>query len=163
MSFLSAIAPTIATALGGPLAGAAVEFLADKLGVSDATKETISNTIQGLDPLKAKELDLQYAEFLASNGIQLQLAQIATDTEEAKSTNWFVAGWRPFLGWIGGLAFGYVAIFEPIVRFVAQVGFHYTGPFPVIDTNITMQILGGLIGLSINRTMEKIKGAEGNR
>ena len=163
MSLLSNLAPTIATALGGPLAGAAVEFIADKLGVSDSTKENITNTIQGLDPLKAKELDIQYAEFLASNGIQLQLAQIATNTEEAKSTSIFIAGWRPFLGWVGGFGLAYAAIIEPVSRFIAQVGFHYAGAFPLIDTTITMQVLSGLVGFGIMRTVEKVKGAEGNR
>jgi len=163
MSLLSEIAPTIATALGGPLAGAAVEFIADKLDVSDKTKDNIVNTIQGLDPLKVKELDLQYQEFLASNGIQLQLAQIATNTEEAKSTNWFVAGWRPFVGWVGGVGLAYVAIIEPLARFIAQVGFRYTGTFPNIDTSLTMQVLSGMLGFGIMRTVEKLKGAEANR
>ena len=35
---------------------------------------------------------------------EVQLAQIATNTKEAESTNWFVAGWRPFVGWVCGVA-----------------------------------------------------------
>jgi hypothetical protein len=158
MSFLSALAPTIATALGGPLAGAAVEFLADKLGATDKTKDNIVNTIQGLDPLAAKKLDIEYAEFLASNGIQLQLAQIAVNTEEAKSSSTFVAGWRPFVGWVGGSAFAYVSIVEPIARFIAAVGFGYHGVFPVIDTTVTMQVLVGILGLGAFRSFDKKNG-----
>lgn len=163
MSLLSELVPTIATALGSPIAGAAVEFLAGKLGVSDATTETIKNTIQGLDPNKAKELDVQLQEFLATNGIQLQVAQIGVNNEEAKSTSIFIAGWRPFVGWIGGIGLGYAAIVEPLARFIATVGFHYSGPFPVIDTTLTMQVLSGLIGFGIMRTYEKKTGTEGNR
>lgn len=38
---LKSLAPTVATALGGPLAGAAVSALGGILGVPDATQETI--------------------------------------------------------------------------------------------------------------------------
>ena len=93
----------------------------------------------------------------------LAKAQIAVNLEEAKSTNMFIAGGRPFILWVCGMSFGYVAIVEPLARFVAQVVFNYTGAFPVIDTTLTLQVLGGLLGLSGLRTTEKIKGAEGNR
>jgi hypothetical protein len=85
------------------------------------------------------------------------LAQIAVNVEEAKSTNWFVAGWRPACGWIGALALGYAAILEPVSRFIALVWFDYKGPFPQLDTTITMQILFGILGLGAYRTAEKIK------
>ena len=101
------------------------------------------------------------------------LAQLAADTDLAKlqiqtniaeaSGNWFTAGWRPFIGWICGVSLCYVAIIEPVARFVAQVWFHYTGAFPIINTDLTMQVLLGLLGLGAMRSVEKIKGAEGNR
>ena len=101
------------------------------------------------------------------------LAQLAADTDLAKlqiqtniaeaSGNWFTAGWRPFIGWICGVSLCYVAIIEPVARFVAQVWFHYTGAFPIINTDLTMQVLLGMLGLGAMRSAEKIKGAEGNR
>lgn len=93
----------------------------------------------------------------------LAKAQIAVNQQEAASGSLFIAGWRPFVGWICGSALAYVAILEPLARFVAQVVYQYSGAFPVIDTTLTLQILGGLLGLGGLRTMEKIKGAEGNR
>lgn len=157
------VAPALATALGGPLAGAAVSFLADKLGASDQTQATVAQLVQGVDPLKLKELDNQFQLQMAQMGISLQLAQIGTNTEEAKNTNWFVAGWRPFVGWICGSALAYVTIVEPIARFTAQVGFGYHGVFPVIDTTLTMQTLTGMLGFGAMRTYEKTKGSESNR
>lgn len=157
------VAPTIATALGGPLAGAAVTFLADKLGASDKTQEAVTQIIQGVDPLKMKELDNQFQFQMASLGIQLQLAQIGVNEEEAKSVNWWVAGARPFVMWTCGFAMAYASVIEPVCRFVAQVLYGYNGGFPVIDTTLTMQLLFGLLGLGAYRTAEKIKGAEGNR
>ena len=74
---------------------------------------------------------------------------------EAASLSLFVAGWRPAIGWICGLSLGYVSIFEPIGRFIAQVMYGYNGTFPAIDTTITMQILVGMLGLGLYRTMDK--------
>ena len=57
----------------------------------------------------------------------------------------------------------YAALVEPFARFIAKVGFAYTGEFPVISTDLTLQILMGMLGLTAARSIEKIKGAEGNR
>ena len=62
-----------------------------------------------------------------------------------------------------GAGLAYAALIEPFARFIAKVGFGYVGDFPVIDTNLTMQILMGMLGLGAMRSIEKIKGAEGNR
>mgnify|MGYP003644610926 CR=1 FL=1 len=94
----------------------------------------------------------------------LAKAQIGVNLAEASSTSIFIAGWRPFCGWIGGLGLGYAVLLEPLARFVAQVGFDYKGAFPVIDTSMTTNVLLGMLGLLGGmRTLEKVKGAEGNR
>ena len=46
MDWLRGIAPTIASALGGPLAGLAVEALGSALGMSDASKEKVTGALQ---------------------------------------------------------------------------------------------------------------------
>ncbi len=166
VDLIRSVAPTIATALGGPLAGAAVGFLSNKLGLSENTVEAVQNAVAGMKPedlVKMKQLDLDFQKFMAENNIKLDLAQLDVNKEEAKSTNWFVAGWRPGIGWVCGFALAYVAVLEPIVRFFAQVVFSYGGEFPIIDTTITMQVLLGILGLGAMRSTEKIKGAEGNR
>jgi hypothetical protein len=161
MASLWDAAPTILSFLGGPaggLVGAGVEFLADKLGATDKTKEGIQAALSNADPLELKKLDYDFQKFCLSNGIQVQLAQIAVNAEEAKSASILVSGWRPLVGWIGAIALGYAAILEPIARFVANVLYNYQGPFPVIDTNITMQVLFGILGLGAYRTVERVKG-----
>lgn len=103
----------------------------------------------------------ELAKFAAET--EITKAQIAVNQEEAKSTNWFIAGGRPFIMWVCGLAFAYVSLGEPLARFVMTVLYHYQGPYPAIDTTVTMQVLLGLLGLGVMRTTEKLKGAEGNR
>ena len=114
---------------------------------------------------KLKLLEMQQTGELAQLAAATDLAklQIQTNLEEAKSTNWFVAGWRPFVGWICGAGLAYVAIFEPIARFVAKVFFNYAGDFPVINTDLTMQVLMGVLGLGAMRSVEKVRGGEGSR
>ncbi len=76
---------------------------------------------------------------------------------EAGHRSVFVAGWRPFIGWVCGLSLAYVSIFEPIARFIATLR-GYMGVFPVIDTTITNQILMAMLGFGVYRSVEKIKG-----
>ena len=115
------------------------------------------------DKAAAEKAKLEMEVALQSQEFALALEQIKVNAEEAKSTNWFVAGGRPFIMWTCGVAFAYATIIEPIARFVAQVVFGYKGVFPVIDTVMTMQVLLGLLGLGYLRTREKEKGVEANR
>ena len=122
------------------------------------------------DPEKKAAAQLELLK-MQQNGELAQLAsetdlaklQIQVNVEEAKSTNWFVAGWRPGLGWVCGSGLAYAALIEPFARFIAKVLFGYTGEFPVISTDLTLQILMGLLGLGAMRSVEKIKGGEANR
>lgn len=162
MNLLDAL-PAIGTFLAGPaggLAASGVQWLAEKLGASEATVDGIKQTLSGMKPeqlLEAKKIDIEFQKFCMENGIKLQLAQIAVNAEEAKSSSFFVAGWRPFIGWTCGVALAYVSLLEPIARFVATMAGH-KGEFPVIDTTITMQVLLGLLGLGALRTVEKRDG-----
>lgn len=157
---LRSVAPMIATALGGPLAGAAVSFLSSKLGVDPAVVE---QTVAGMTPadlVRMKELDNQFALEMAKVGISLNIAQMDVNKTEAANSSVFVAGWRPFVGWVCGLGLAYVAILEPVARFVAKVGFAYNGAFPAIDTTLTMQVLLGMLGMGAMRSLDKKNGTD---
>lgn len=122
------------------------------------------------DPAQAAEAKLKLIEmeqkgelaFLDAE-VKIALGQAAINLEEAKSPNWFIAGARPFVMWVCGVAFCYASIIEPIARFISSVWFGYSGQFPAIDTNLTIQVLLGILGLGTLRTYEKSKNAEGNR
>ena len=158
------VLPAIGSFLGGPaggLVGSGIEWLAGKFGASDKTVEGIKQTLSGMTAeqlLKAKEIDIEFQKFCLDNSIKLDLANIAVNLEEAKSSNLFVAGWRPAVGWIGAFALGYAAILDPIARFVAQVFFAYGGQFPVINTELTMQVLFGMLGIGAMWSFDKSKG-----
>lgn len=92
--------------------------------------------------------------------VDLLLGQIEVNKIEAQSSSLFVSGWRPFAGWIGGVAFAYAAIIEPIARFVAKVAYGYQGNFPEINTELTIQVLLGMLGLGLMRSFDKKQGTD---
>ena len=106
---------------------------------------------------KLQELH-QKGDLAALNAeVQLLLGQINVNATEASHKSIFVAGWRPFVGWVCGFGLLYASVIEPLMRFIATVN-DYTGTFPVLDTTITMQVLLGMLGLGLMRTKEKEKG-----
>ena len=116
------------------------------------------------DPVKQSE-EIRKLEELHQKGdlallnaeVQLLLGQINVNAAEANHKSIFVAGWRPFVGWVCGFGLLYASVIEPLMRFIATVN-DYTGTFPVLDTTITMQVLLGMLGLGLMRTKEKEKG-----
>ncbi len=75
--FLKSVAPSLATALLGPLGGVAISFIADKLGIEEKTVEAVTDAIQGnkmtaeqVTQIKAAEIDFQ--KFLKTNEIDLE-------------------------------------------------------------------------------------------
>lgn len=88
LSWLKTIAPTVATALGGPLAGIAVKIVADKLGIPEATQESVVDaltngklTSEQLAGLKQAELELQRQE----NELQFKFAELDVQREKIAS------------------------------------------------------------------------------
>lgn len=68
---LGAVAPTIATALGGPLAGAAVSMVAEKIGLDTTavkpgvpTEEAVVKAIEGGDPTTWAQIKEAEREFV---------------------------------------------------------------------------------------------------
>lgn len=92
--------------------------------------------------------------------VDLLLGQIEVNKIEAASSSIFVAGWRPFAGWVGGVSFAYASIIEPMARFVSTVGFDYAGKFPDINTDLTIQVLLGMLGLGLMRSFDKKQGTD---
>jgi hypothetical protein len=83
--------------------------------------------------------------------------QASVNAEEAKSSNVFVAGWRPFVGWTCGASFALNVVILPLLNFVIVANGGQAVVIPM-DTNLIMSTLFGMLGLGGLRTFEKIKG-----
>jgi hypothetical protein len=77
---------------------------------------------------------------------------------EAASTNWKVAGWRPYIGWICGTAMAYKFIVQPLLVF-GFAAFGHPLVLPVLDWTEMSTVLMGMLGLGGLRTYEKVRGA----
>jgi len=83
LNLIKGIAPTLATAVAGPLGGAAISAIASKLGVSDSVEE-VAKAIAG-DPQAAQklaELELEYAKLDAQDRDSARKAYAAIATSE---------------------------------------------------------------------------------
>ena len=89
---------------------------------------------------------------------ELAKGQLEINKAEASHRSIFVAGWRPFLGWILASAMGWHFIFAPVTMFVcAYLGVEIP-ELPAFDMDSLMTVLLGMLGLGGLRTAEKIKG-----
>lgn len=114
------------------------------------------------DPAKKAEAQLKLLELQQNGELAQMQAQTAINVEEAKSTSVFIAGWRPFVGWVCGMAFAINFVVGPMGVFAAAF-FGKTLVFPTIALTEIMPVLLGMLGLGAYRTFEKVKDVEGNR
>ena len=110
------------------------------------------------DANQAAAAKLELLKLQQQGDLHVMASQMDINKVEAQNPSLFVSGWRPFIGWGCGVAFLYAALFEPLIRFISTVMFKYNGVFPVIDTQLTLQILLGLLGLAGMRSWEKKEG-----
>lgn len=121
------------------------------------------------DKAAAAAATAQLNQMMATGQLQEELLQLQATTSaqtdinkvEAASTNWFVAGGRPAVIWICASALALNLVFGPLFVWAASLAGHPT-PFPVLDPNLLMALLFPLMGLGAYRTVEKVKGVQGN-
>ena len=137
---LKSVAPTLATAVAGPLGGAAVSAIANKLGVADSVEE-VAKAIAG-DPAAAAKLQELELEFYKTEQNNLTARMEA----DMKSDSWLSKNIRPM-----------VLIF----LLLAYSGFAVASIFGWETRGAYVELLGqwGMLVMSFyfgGRTMEKI-------
>ena len=104
-----------------------------------------------------KDLKLKLQHELNQELHKANMAQIEVNKVEAQHRTVFVAGWRPFTGWICASALAYHFIIEPILIFaLATQNIQLT--LPTFDMGSLLTVLMGMLGLGGLRTFEKTKG-----
>jgi hypothetical protein len=126
-------------------------------GVGDAVSK-VTNAVGVLPADKQAELTTTLAK------LQADATKAQTDIEQASlgvtGTNFFkfwVAGPRPFILWICGVAFGLQYVIVPVAHWFGWM-------IPVIDMGVPTEVVLGLLGLGniVTRSIEKINGAAGS-
>jgi len=108
------------------------------------------------DPVKKAEISIQLKQLEQA----INMGQIEVNKAEAKSPNIFVAGWRPFIGWVGGVALAYTYIVAPTAVWIAELN-GAKAVLPTIDTGVLFNLILAMLGFGGLRTYEKLKGIEG--
>ena len=83
--------------------------------------------------------------------------QIETNKIEAASSSVFVAGWRPFIGWVCGAALVYQYLAAPLLPWVVNVAGGHAPAMPSLDGNL-WELMFGMLGIAGLRTYEKAQG-----
>jgi len=147
LGLLKGIAPTLATAVAGPLGGMAVSALASKFGVSD-TVESVAKAIAG-DPQAAQkiaELELEFAK-LAADAMKNEDNNVSTRwSADMASDSWLSKNIRPM---------SLVAIFIGYFLFamMSAFGLNANEAYVTLLGQWGMLIMGAYFG---GRTVEKL-------
>jgi hypothetical protein len=109
------------------------------------------------DEAKAALVTLQANGELAGlqNEFNIAIQQIAVNLQDSKSDKWWQAGWRPFIGWVCGLALFYNYIGMPFLIFLAKIFKPDFPQMPVLDIATLMTLLLGMLGLGAMRSYDK--------
>lgn len=120
------------------------------------------------DPIKRAE-EMRKLEEMKQNGdlaqldahVKLMLGQLEVNKAEAQHKSVFVAGWRPFIGWVGGCSLAYTGIVYPLLTW----GWAIWGPDgvsmpPPIESGLLGTILTGMLGIAGMRSFDKAKGTQ---
>ena len=87
--------------------------------------------------------------------VQLRLAQVNVNLEQAKSNSMFVAGSRPFIIWVCGFGLAFQYLLHPLLIWIWAFA-DMTGKPPLpLDLSVMMPLLLGLLGLGSMRSFDK--------
>ena len=129
----------------------AVGKIADDLFTSDKERLDAQIELQKLG-LEEQKIDAGLAQ-----------GQLDVNKTEASHTSVWVSGWRPAVGWtcVAGLAYNFLA--HPFLLWAWALlqanGWVPVGltPPPSVDVEALLVLLGGILGLGVYRTAEKVK------
>lgn len=110
------------------------------------------------DPAQRAQAQLELFKLQQSGELQQIAGQLEVNKTEAASASVFVAGWRPFIGWVCGVALAYQFVLRPLLAFgFMAAGRPLPGEMPGLDSTL-WELLFGMLGLGTLRTAEKFKG-----
>jgi len=137
------------------------------MGLIDFSLSDIGNVITGIreaitgekikDPVEMAKVQLQLEELDKA----IQKGQLSINREEARNPNIFVAGWRPFIGWVGGISLTYQFVIYPLMIWAWALWgpSDVTAP-PPLDASVLFTIVISMLGVGTMRSYDKLKGTD---
>ena len=118
--------------------------------------EAIGGALDDLFTSDEERLDKQ--TLMARVAQRPGLAQAAVNRVEAAHRSRFVAGWRPFIGWICGAALAWNFVLRDLLVWGLALWAPGVAAPAALQLEHLMTVLMGLLGLGGLRTFEKIAG-----
>lgn len=109
------------------------------------------------DPTQRDQAKLELLKLQQTGELQGIAGQLGINEAEAASASVFVAGWRPFIGWVCGVALAYQFVARPLIAFGLVLHGSALPEMPGLDSTL-WELLFGMLGLGTLRTAEKFKG-----
>ena len=135
-NIVGAVAPTLGTAIGGPMGGMAANMIADVLGVPNDQK-SIEKAIQNATPEQMLELKKAEQQFeVQMKELDVDIYRLETqDVQDAREK--FSSDWTPkFLGVLC------------LVGFFGYIGMVTLYPQPDSSDDIVMLVIGSITGIA---------------
>ena len=120
--------------------------------------DAVSAVGNAVDKLFTSDEERAQAEILMAKIRQRpQILQAEINRIEAAHRSLFVAGWRPFIGWVCGLGFLWAFLLHPLFEWaIALLSLDVVAPAIVTDN--MMELVLALFGLGTLRSVEKMTG-----
>ena len=127
--------------------------------IADAIAAVIGKVIDRAWPDEAKKAEalLELEKLRQSGELQQIMGQLEVNRAEAAHPDRFVAGWRPFIGWVCGTALAWHYVGSGLLVWLLALAGRST-IMPTVDLGDLIVILLGMLGLGGLRTAEKVKG-----
>ena len=135
------------------------------MGIGSILKDLISpvtNIIEEVvvDKDKVRQINLEIEKLADQADARYHeelMGQIEVNKTEAQHASVFVAGWRPFIGWTGGVGLAYSFVLAPFIEFIARAN-GYTQEMPMPDAGQLMVLVTSMLGVGAMRSYDKAKG-----
>ncbi len=118
----------------------------------------ITETVKGVAEVVDKFIETPdekaaFKTVMAKMAQEPGLAQVELNKIGAAHRSVFIAGWRPFIGWVCGIGLAFAFLVNPVLQWaLGQSG-------PELPLDIILELVLGMLGLAGLRTVEKLSGA----
>lgn len=122
----------------------------------------VDGIMRGLDGLFTSDEERAAAKLqLAAELQKPHILQAMTNMQEAQHGHWFVAGWRPAIGWVCALGLAYGVIVRDLAVVLVSIFSDYDlSDLPQINLAQIIGLVVTLLGVGTQRTVEKLQGVD---
>ena len=126
----------------------------------------VGKIVDDLHTSKEEEIKAQHED--KELDVALKTGQMEVNKAEAQHKSVFVAGMRPFIGWVGGMALAWKFLLHPmsvwLLTLLQGMG-HLAGiePPPSVNASELYPIILGMLGVGGMRSWDKVKGVATER